>query len=280
VKETASAELTLRSVVVTLVIMDGPMGTELAARGVPTPSPGWSAHAIRSHPEFVARIHADYAAAGAVVHRANTFRAQPRIFGAGFAALVHEAVALARSSVSHGRIAGSIAPIEDCYRPDLTPPEPEARRLHRAHAEALAAAGCDLLICETFPHGGEARVAVEEAARTGLPTWAALTAGPDAALMSPAAMEEAARACAESGASAVLVCCTAAERTLAFVERLARVGIAFGAYANSGYAPHAVSVERYRRLAARWVDCGATILGACCGTGPDHVAAIARAQEW
>ena len=61
-----------------IVILDGPMGTELLARGVPTPTPGWSAHALDAAPEVVASIHRDYAAAGAVVHTTNTFRTKSR----------------------------------------------------------------------------------------------------------------------------------------------------------------------------------------------------------
>lgn len=258
-----------------IVVVDGPMGTQLAERGVPTPAPGWSAYAIRSHPDVVATVHADYARAGATVHRTNTFRAQPRVFGEAFAAMVVDAVALARRGAGSGLVAGSIAPIEDCYRPDLSPPEEEARPLHRAMAERLAASGCDLLVCETFPHGGEARVAVEEAVRTGIETWVALTAGPEAELMTPAAMGEAARACASAGARAVLVSCTAAERTLPYVEQLAKAGVPFGAYANAGIPAEAMTPERYAELARTWIAAGATIVGACCGTGPAHVAAVA-----
>ncbi|MEM6957951.1 MAG: homocysteine S-methyltransferase family protein, partial [Myxococcota bacterium] len=45
--------------------MDGPMGTELAARGVSTRLPLWSASALEDAPEVVAQIHRDYVAAGA-----------------------------------------------------------------------------------------------------------------------------------------------------------------------------------------------------------------------
>jgi len=257
----------------TIVRLDGPMGTELAARGVATPAPGWSAYALSTHPEVVAAIHADYARAGAEIHRTNTFRTQPRVFGASFGELVRIAVDLARS-VGAGRVAGSMAPIEDCYRPDLSPPAAVARADHRALARALADARVDLIVCETFPHGGEARIAVEEAVATGIETWAALTAGPDTSLMTPADMEAAARDCASAGARAVLVSCTAAERTLAYVERLARVGVPFGAYANAGIPAEAMTPDRYRALAASWIAAGATIVGACCGTRPAHVAAL------
>lgn len=257
---------------IVIVLLDGPMGTELDARGVPLPSPGWSAEALRTHPNVVAAIHEEYADAGASVHRTNTFRAQPRIYGEGHRPLVVTAVELAKRA--RGRIAGSMAPVEDCYRPDLSPEESVARACHRAMATALADAGCDLLVCETFPHGGEARIAVEEAVATGAETWAALTAGPDASLMTPGAMGDAARGCIEAGARAVLVACTAAERTLPYVEELARLGVPFGAYANAGVPARAMSPARYAELASAWVAAGASIIGACCGTGPAFVRAL------
>ena len=259
-----------------IVLLDGPMGTELGARGVPLPSPAWSAEALRTHPKVVGAIHQEYADAGAKVHRTNTFRTQPRIYGQAYRALVHTAVKLAKRA--GGRIAGSMAPVEDCYRPDLSPPEPVARACHRAMATALADEGCDLLVCETFPHAVEARIAVEEAVATGTETWAALTAGPDASLMTPSAMRAAARGCVDAGAHAVLVACTDAESTLAYVEQLADLGVAFGAYANAGMPAEAMSPERYVELARAWKAAGATILGACCGTGPAHVRALAASS--
>jgi S-methylmethionine-dependent homocysteine/selenocysteine methylase len=266
-----------------MILLDGPMGTELARLGVPLPAPKWSARALEIKPELVVAVHAAYRRAGADVHRANTFRTQPRIYPDGeHRRWVAVAVELARASAMGKRVAGSLAPIEDCYRPDLSPPEDQARPLHRAMAEALRDARVDLVIAETFPHPGEARIAVEEAARTGLETWAALTAGPDGSLLSPEALERAARDCVSAGASAVLVCCTAARLTLPYVERLARIGAPCGAYANAGDpadglgwdADPASAAERYRDLARAWSAAGATILGSCCGTGPAHIAAL------
>jgi S-methylmethionine-dependent homocysteine/selenocysteine methylase len=250
-----------------MLLLDGPMGTALAARGVATPAPGWSAYAIDAAPEVVREIHRSYALAD--VHRTNTFRTQPRLF-LEYRRMNHEAVELARGK---GRVAGVLAPIEDCYRPDLSPLPEEARPLHRAMAESLRDAGVDLLLAETFPHGGEARIAVEECVRTGLETWIALTAGPYGKLMTPAAMEEAARACVGEGAKAVLVNCSPVESTIAYVERLARLGVACGAYANSFEAS---DVERYMKEAERWVSAGATIVGGCCGTTAEHLAALAE----
>jgi S-methylmethionine-dependent homocysteine/selenocysteine methylase len=268
-----------------LTLLDGPLGTELAARGVATPHPQWSAHAIDHAPDIVAQIHRDYADAGAAVHTTNTFRAKRRTVGDAWERLTRRAVALARCAVPKGHaIAGSLSPLEDCYRPDLNPPDAASAAEHREVARVLADAGVDLILCETFPNPREAAIAVAEAVRTGLPTWVALTAGPDASLMTPEAMEAAARICAREGAQAVLVNCVPASKTLPYVERLARVGLPFGAYANAGRADEGIGwggggVEgprTYAALARTWVLAGATIVGGCCGTGPRHIAEMAR----
>jgi S-methylmethionine-dependent homocysteine/selenocysteine methylase len=274
-------------VCVTHVVLDGPMGTELARRGVPTPMPAWSAHALAAAPQTIAAIHRDYVAAGATVHTANTFRTKRRMLGARWEELARRAVRIARASVPPGqRIAGSIAPLEDCYRADLSPGV-GSRDEHRELARVLADEGVDLLLCETFPSAIEARVAVEEAVRTGIETWVALTAGPDASLMTPKQMRDAAHTCREIGARTVLVSCTPASRTLAFVERIAEVGPPFGAYSNAGRPDEGVGwggnpnagAHAYATLAMSWVAAGATVLGGCCGTGPEHVAQLARALQ-
>ncbi len=263
------------------MLLDGPMGTELAARGVALPAPDWSARALLEAPDVVEAIHRDYAAAGATLHTANTFRTKRRARPDDWEALARLAVAIARRAVPKGhKVAGSIAPLEDCYRPDLAPADPAPE--HRELARVLADAGVDVLLCETFPSPREAVVAVEEASRTGVETWASLTAGPEASLLTPAELEAAARACVDRGARAVLVNCVPASRTLPYVERLARIGVPFGAYANAGAASEGVGwgsnegPTRYVEHARAWVRAGATLVGGCCGTGPAHIAALAR----
>ncbi|MCA9575444.1 MAG: homocysteine S-methyltransferase family protein [Polyangiales bacterium] len=266
----------------TVAILDGPVGTELLARGVETPLPSWSAGAIRAAPDVLEAIHRDYVRAGATIHTANTFRTQPGTLGRPFATLAKEAVAIARRAVpATCRVAGSLAPVADCYRPDLSPGD-AARDDHAQLARVLVDAGCDLLLCETFPCAQEAWVAVEECVRTGADTWVGFTAGPDGTLMTPQEMTAAARGALERGATCVLVNCTPATLTLPYVEALAALGAKVGAYANAGRVDDAMgwsadpflAADQYAKLAASWVDAGATVLGGCCGTGPTHCAAL------
>jgi S-methylmethionine-dependent homocysteine/selenocysteine methylase len=268
----------------TCCVLDGPVGTELTRRGVDLPPPAWSALALDTCPELVATIHREYVAAGARVHTANTFRTKRRCVGARWEELARRAVGLLRDAAPGLPIAGSIAPLEDCYRPDLSPGADSAAE-HRELAQLLAAEGVDLLLCETFAHPLEAAVAVEEAANTGVETWVALTAGPGGDLLTPAGMREAALACVRAGARAVLVNCTPASQTLPFVRAIADLGVPFGAYANAGAASEGLGwgadatagAEAYVAHARRWMETGATLVGGCCGTGPQHVRALARA---
>ncbi len=261
-----------------MVVLDGPMGTELSRRGVPTPARKWSAAALDSAPEIVAAIHRDYVAAGAAVHTANTFRTKRRSVGPRWEGMLRRAVQIARESVGTLRVAGSMAPLEDCYRPDLSPGL-ASRAEHREVAQALASEGVDLILCETFPHAIEAIVAVEEAVRTGVETWVALL--PTTPTFD---LRDVAARCVETGARAVLVNCVAASETLAHLRQLSGLGVPFGAYANAGDeaaglgwgADPETAARRYEHLARSWIDAGATIVGGCCGTGPAHVARLAR----
>ena len=274
-----------------VLVLDGPVGTELARRGVPTPLPLWSAAAIDDAPDALRAIHADFAAAGATVHTANTFRTDPwslRAVGreADARRLTKTAVALARDAVPAAhRVAGSLAPLEDCYRPDLSPPPAVAAREHGAMAELLAESGVDLVLCETFPHPGEALLALAAVRAVGLPAWVSLTPGPFGDLLDDGTILATAERAMEAGAERVLVNCGRPERLEPVVRALVARGVPAGAYGNVGrpcdQQGWQVDAEDapgpYGAWARRLVEAGAGVIGGCCGTTPAHVAAVARA---
>jgi S-methylmethionine-dependent homocysteine/selenocysteine methylase len=278
-------------------ILDGAMGTELARRGVDTGLPLWSANALLNAPQTVCQIHRDYLLAGAQVLTTNTFRTNTRtLLRAGLyqrmQELVHVAVALARqaaqeTSRASAIIAGSLAPVEDCYSPWLTPADEEV--LFAEHAELaghLQRAGCDVLLVETMNTVREAAMAVRAAAATGLPVWVSFMLGPDNRLLSGEGLEEALRAVMAYRPQAVLVNCLPVAQVGSALEALRRVvppGVKIGAYANAGHVEeagwsmaHGVSPEAYAQAALGWRQLGAQIIGGCCGTTPDHIAAVWR----
>src|SRR6266851_5234732 len=123
------------------VLMDGGMGSEIEHRNFPTKLPLWSAEVLLTYPEVVLQIHRDYIDAGAEIITTNTFRTTRRAFACEgiseqAAATTSLACSLAQKARARARsedeifIAGSIAPLEDCYSPILTPPQPEIEIEH------------------------------------------------------------------------------------------------------------------------------------------------------
>ena len=267
-----------------LEILDGAIGTELIARGLVAEGPGWSALAAVEAPELLAEVHREYASAGATLHTANTFRTQPVALGERWENALEASVRVAREAVPDDhRVLGSLAPVADCYRPDLSPGR-ASRAAHAQVADALAGSGCDVILCETFANPDEALVASEEAVRTGRPAWLSLTAGPFGTLLTPAEVRAIGERAVGTGVVRLLVNCVAASRIAPYLEAISGLGVPVGVYANAGAEAEALgwgvsgakAGRAYAQLARGWVDAGATVVGGCCGTGPAHVAALAE----
>ena len=269
--------------VMDLTILDGGMGTELARRGAPLRGEAWSASAVMEAPDVVRAAHEAYVDAGAGVITACTFRSTSTGVGEGWEDVARLAVELAREAAGErALVAGSLGPIADCYRPDLSPlccggDVASCESTHDALARVLAEARCDLILCETFPFAEEGLIALRAALTTGLPVWLSLTPGFRGDLMSDGEAAEGTERAIDLGADAVLVNCCPAGRTAQYVRAMAsaaRGRVPIGAYANGGDGEHVVSPDAYARLAREWVDAGATIVGGCCFTSPEHIAAL------
>jgi homocysteine S-methyltransferase len=276
------------------VLLDGPTGTELQRRGVETDVPGWSAAALVGAPQAVREIHRDYVAAGAEVLTANTFRTHPRnlaAFGAdGRAAeLTQLAVALARAAADEADrpvwIAGSQAPLGDCYEPDQTPDDAALEGEHRVMSRLLAAAGVDLILVETHPTLREALAATRAALSTGLPVVTSFVCNRRGELLSGESLGVAVRQAAALPVAAVAVNCILADEAVTAVQTLREHagGRAVGVYCNVGYFTaggwqnsDSTDPKIYGRHSADWLDAGATLIGSCCGTTPAHIQELRR----
>lgn len=278
-----------------IVLLDGALGTELERRGVSTRLPLWSGQALLDAPDRVRSIHMEYARAGADVLTAATFRTTPRTLGKlGLEAeadrLTTLAVALAREAVDEAAtnrehwIAGSIAPLEDCYRPDLAPAPDVAEREHADQAERLRRAGVDLILLETMNSVVEAVAAARGAKRCGLPFWVSFIAGGPGAILSGEPLEAAVDAVQAEGPDAILVNCTPLDQLDSCLRILARsTRLPRGCYPNLGSPDLAGGAwrfdegqtpERFAAAAADWLRTGVQIIGGCCGTGPAHIASL------
>jgi S-methylmethionine-dependent homocysteine/selenocysteine methylase len=266
-----------------MIVLDGATGTELGRRGIDTRTGLFSAAALLDGRglECLRNLHLDYARAGAQVVTANTFRTNPRKAGGRFEELTRAAVEAAKASGA--LVAGSMAPVEDCYRPELRPPADVALREHRLLADALARAGCDLLLVETVAAADEGLAAVRAACATGLPVWVSAMVMPDGRMRSGDDLRAFFRAAADEGARAALINCVPCDGVDLGLDAAAACGLPSGGYAHmgevdaaSGWPATAVLTPgEYAQRVARWLERGALIAGGCCGTRPEHIAALA-----
>jgi S-methylmethionine-dependent homocysteine/selenocysteine methylase len=286
-----------------LVILDGAIGTEILRRDV-----SWADHQLKARPDKIRSIHQDYIRAGADVITTNTFQLARRSFTGHFrdeahmrhigapgldnraAELLTAAADLARearSSVAADRpvaIAGSVTTLEWCFRPDLAPDEDAMRAEYQELMGVLAAAGVDLILLETVNSIREARVGAQACRTAGLPCWVGFVCDEHGRLFTGETMGEAAQALAPLQPDVILLNCAPPDDVTAGLRELVAVRREpCGVYPHIGrfnppewlftdeYPP-----EKYVNEARRWVEMGARVIGGCCGTTPDHIAALAR----
>jgi S-methylmethionine-dependent homocysteine/selenocysteine methylase len=289
-----------------LVILDGAIGTEILRRDMT-----WSDHQVLERPEAIRRLHEDYVRAGADVITTNSFQLAKRSFLNHFRDAAHmrqigspglldraaemlaasvELAKAARAGSAAGRpvaVAGAVTTLEWCFRPDLAPSPDAMRAEYREIMEVLAAAGADLILLETVNSVTEARLGLEAARQAGLPCWVGFVCDERGRLFTAETMGDVEKALAPLGPDVVLVNCIPPDDATAGLRELraARKG-PIGVYPHIGrfdppewhftdeYPPPRLVEE-----ARRWREMGASVIGGCCGTTPDHIAALARAMR-
>jgi S-methylmethionine-dependent homocysteine/selenocysteine methylase len=280
-----------------ITLLDGGMGQELVHRSGDTPTPLWATRVMIDHPGLVAAIHADYFAAGASVATTNTYNIlHDRLIGVGLDDLYH-ALHLralmeaheARATAGRGVIAGSMGPLGESYRPDLTPALSVSVPLYAEKAR-LMGPHVDVILCETMSSLDLAKGALIGAQAAGKPVWLSVSVDDrdGTRLRSGEPVASLAEVLKAAPAAAVLANCSMPEAMLAALQVLKGLGLPFGAYANGfseisslplpegGGAPdythrHDLTPERYADFAMSWVDLGATLVGGCCEVGPTHI---------
>ncbi len=284
-----------------ITILDGGLGRELQRLGAPFRQPEWSALALMEGPEFVTQAHEAFAQAGAKVISTNSYAIVP--FHIGEACFAERGIELAGIAGQLARdvadqqgltVAGSLPPVLGSYRPDLFEVK-AARAILSVLIEGLSPFA-DLWIAETLSTLGEAELIGELLAGDQRPLWLSFTLNDegDAMLRSGETIQDAAAVALKLGAAALLFNCSAPEVMEDAVRRAkAAVGsdaIRIGVYAN-GFAHSEEQVDanaglrqiradldptHYLGWAQKWVAAGATMVGGCCGIGPDHIRKLAE----
>jgi S-methylmethionine-dependent homocysteine/selenocysteine methylase len=296
------------------LLLDGGTGRELLKRGVPILTEIWSATALLLAPEIVRQVHDDFIAAGADIITTNTYGiSRERVAREGIEERCIELNQIAGRLAAEARdaasrpvaVAGSLPPLSGSYRPDKVGSFEHLVPLYREQAAALAPY-VDLYICETMSSAAEGLAAATAALEFGKPVWVAWTLHEDRSgrLRSGETIAEAVAAVTHLPVAGYLANCCAPESISAAMPDLvaAAGGRQVGGYANTflpvstdwgayskgkhdatdwkSYAAAALPLrddlppEVFAGHAEGWHRCGATVIGGCCGAGPEHIARL------
>ncbi len=288
------------------VLSDGAMGTMLYDRGIFINR--CYDELNLSQPEVVAGVHAEYLQAGAEVVETNTFGANAcRLERHGLRDKVREinlagvriarrcVVQIAEKQAAEAYVAGAVGPLGVRLQPQGGELSLEDARA--AFAEQIAAlaeggpgVGADLLVIETMTSLAEAGEAIR-AARTvapGLRVVVMMTVDEDGNCLDGAPPEVAAERLTKWGADAIGCNCSAGPATVLGVIGRMRLAtrLPLAAMPNAGM-PRAVegrniymaSPEYMASFARKFIQAGASLLGGCCGTTPNHIRAMKSAMR-
>lgn len=267
------------------LLFDGGMGTLVQAAGLHT------VHEVPdllnlTHPEAIVAIQRQYVEAGADCITTNTFNTN-RLKLANTGATVAEVYAAAATNARAAGaplVAGDIGPTGALLEPLGTLAFDEAFAIFAEQARAAEAAGCDLIVVETMADLLEAKAAVLAAVEsTTLPVFATMTFGEDGRTFLGTTPAIAATTLSALGASAVGLNCSLGPTELApLVGELAPHDRALVmAQPNAGLpriqngeTVFDVGPNEFAQAMEAILDAGATVVGGCCGTTPDHIAAL------
>jgi homocysteine S-methyltransferase len=288
-----------------LTLLDGGMGRELKRMGAPFRQPEWSALALIEAPHFVQQAHQAFIEAGARIITTNSYAIVPFHIGeARFAAqaevLAKVAGEVARTAVEQQSqgvcVAGSLAPALGSYRPDLFDHQ-RSVAIHRTLIAGLEPY-VDVWLAETQSSIAEARAVHEALAGNSKPLWLSFTLLDDveqgARLRSGETVYDAVTVGLELGAEAVLFNCSQPEvmgLALAEASRATDACLSpprLGVYANAFPVVDETAEANttlleirtdlgpaaYVSWARQWIGQGASIIGGCCGIGPEHIAEL------
>ena len=276
-----------------LLVADGATGTNYQQMGI---EPGVAPEEwVFDHPEYVIALHRQFIEAGSDLILSCTFGGTPlRLADSPIADRTREVnvraieLALEAASDTDVLVAGSIGPTGQLLEPLGLLTEDETRRAFAEQTAALNAAGTDLLVLETFFALEEALAAIEGAkSESDLPLVVCFSFDQGTRTMmglSPTNVIEAVR---PLGVAAIGANCgkSLADTDQIVEQMLAAAGdLPLWIKPNAGVprmvgseAVYDASPADLAAHAKRYVDAGVRIVGGCCGSTPEHVAAIAHA---
>ena len=273
-----------------VLVADGAMGTALYAKGIFVNR--CYDELNLSLPALIRDVHQEYVRAGAEIIETNTYGAnRKRLAGFGFAEKLGQinqaGVRIAREVArDQAFVAGAMGPLGVRLEPLGPVSFAEARDLFREQATALAEAGVDAIILETFRDLDELReavLAVREAAGREMPLIAQVAIEDNGELEDGTSVAKIAVALTQWPVDVIGLNCSSGPRVLLEgIEAMAPLTTKpLSVMPNAGQPVtvegrnlYLCSPEYMAQYTRRFLQAGAKIVGGCCGTTPAHIKEI------
>lgn len=274
------------------IVFDGAMGTQLYERGIFINKCFDQANV--SNPDLVVAVHESYVDAGAQVLTTNTFSANAlKLSKHGLEEHVREinlagARLAKRAANDRAWVAGSVGPTGRVPAMLTDREVEEIRQAYRTQVGALVEGGVDLIVLETFRQVSEIRLALETAREvTDLPIVAQMAFDSERKTADGASPERVVLLLTEWGADVVGSNCLEGPNVIFdVIEEMVGRGVPIIAQPNAGYPRkvderliYMATPEYFGVYARRYFKAGVSIVGGCCGTGPEHIRRIAGAAR-
>jgi homocysteine S-methyltransferase len=284
------------------VVLDGGLATELERRGKDLRDPLWSARVLVEDPDAIRDVHRSYFDAGADVAISSSYQAtfeglaRRGFDGPRASALMRKSVELARQAADgRGLVAASVGPYGAMlgngaeYTGDYDRGEDELVEFHVPRMEALAEAEPDLFAVETIPSIVEASALARALEKVPeVPAWVSFSCRDGNHICDGTPVAEAVGAVSGSpSVIAIGINCTPPLHAESLVETVsATTDEPVVCYPNRGsfWDPMRKTWTDPPRQDARsplrpldWKRAGASLIGGCCGTTPEDIAAAAQA---
>jgi len=275
-------------------IIDGAMGSEFIKRGLQLPPHIWSAQLNLEKSELVKALHEEYINAGANYITTNTFRTTPRAYKKlglsnkeseilANASLINAIKIAKEAAFGKVKVLGSIAPLEDCYTPELFPGTKYAQKEFSQIAKWFYEKNIDIFLLETMNSIDEAQCCLEVINKYNIPAWISFVLLDNNHILSGEKLEDAINMASSFNVDCFLINCNPLDKTKDALKVIANnwrkkwgiyPNLGIGEPSADGNIQKIYSDKEFIDLIKKALSLNASVIGGCCGSNPEHIKLI------
>ena len=281
-------------------LLDGGMGRELKKKVKHFDPFLWAAGALISDPDYVIDVHKSFINAGAQIITTNNYTVVPYVLEESnimnqFSSLTKKAGLLAKEAVkqsgNHIKIAGCLPPLKLTYRPDLV--EKDTKKAISIYKQIIDYLDpyTNLFLAESISSLQELNYIIEATKTCSKPIYVACLLNDEkpTQLLDNTNVADLIPIINKSHINGLLFNCSQPKSITTALTKMKTLKIAYGGYGNA-FKPlkkefqirslreeaKDLSIKKYTSHVNTWIELGATIVGGCCGIGPNYIKDIHR----